>query len=332
MKKSEDIWTRMARYLAGEMNMKEEIAFRDSLNGDPRQQRILEQMEGTWKKFEDNDQGGPGDPGRAWDKLYTRLESDGLLEGRSASSGERNLLPALRVAASILLILAIGIPALYFGVIRNGTENDTTNHYCEKGVSTVDLPDGSRIYLNEGSGISYPSQFNLERSVTLEGEAFFEVMSDPVNPFSVNAGKVVVSVLGTSFNIKEVTGTRDVEVYVESGKVRMGHENSGQFITLNPGEVGMSEDSDLTSSEMSDPNYISWKTKDFKFVDEELMEVLLELEESYHVKIHTQEMDLSGMKITTTYREQSIDAILETIGTAFGMTVRSGKDGYYLTN
>ncbi|MCK4749217.1 MAG: DUF4974 domain-containing protein, partial [Bacteroidales bacterium] len=74
------------------------------------------------------------------------------------------------------------------------------------------------------------------------------------------------------------------------------------------------------------------KTKDFTFVDADLMEVLLELEESYHVEIHTGSLELNDMRITTTYREQSIDAILETIGAAFGLTVSNREEGYYLTN
>ena len=53
---------------------------------------------------------------------------------------------------------------------------------AEKGVRTVDLPDGSRVFLNEGASISYPSAFSNERNIELNGEAFFEVMSDPMNP------------------------------------------------------------------------------------------------------------------------------------------------------
>ena len=79
-----------------------------------------------------------------------------------------------------------------------------------------------------------------------------------------------------------------------------------------------------------DQNYISWKTKDFKFVNSALMEVLQELEESYHVDIHTEDLDLSEMRITTSYSGQSIDAILETIGAAFEMNVSHKENSYFL--
>jgi ferric-dicitrate binding protein FerR (iron transport regulator) len=157
-------------------------------------------------------------------------------------------------------------------------------------------------------------------------------MSDPVNPFTVRSGKVVISVLGTSFNVKRSMQSPEVEVYVETGKVRMSMENSGKFITLEPGQLGLTERQELVRADQKDPNYISWKTKDFKFVEAELMDVLRELEESYHVKIHPDQVDLADKKITTSYSGQSIDAILETIGTAFGLTVNLKEDGFYLTN
>ena len=322
----------LARFLAGEMNVKEEIAFRREVESNPKQLSELKNMEKTWKYFDANPSGRNGDSGKAWNKLYKRLEEDGLLENPSVVTGTRRVLPALRVAASILVILALGIPALYFGVIRNNNSEPLSNSYAEKGFLTVDLPDGSRVYLNEGAEISFPPVFIREREVKLKGEAFFEVMSDPVNPFIVRSGNVVVSVLGTSFNVKQSKQSPNVEVYVKTGKVRMSVENSGQFITLESGEVGETESQNLTRSIQKDPNYISWKTKDFKFVDAELMGVLQELEDSYHVTIHTQVADLHNMKITTSYSEQSIDAILETIGTAFGLTVSNKEDGYYLTN
>ena len=166
----------------------------------------------------------------------------------------------------------------------------------------------------------------------LKGEAYFEVMSDPVNPFTVRSGKVVVSVLGTSFNMKKSTDSKEVEVFVTSGKVRMAIDNSGQFITLESGDVGHTKRENLTKSIQKDSNYISWKTKDFKFVDAELLEVLKELEESYHVAIHPDMTESNELKITNSYNEQSIDAILETIGTAFGLTISHEVDGYHLTN
>jgi transmembrane sensor len=330
MKNSEQIWIRLARCLAGEMDMKEEIAFRHKMESNPKLKSELEYMEKNWKYINAQHPHGEGDPEKAWEKLYDRLEKDGLLDPPMAVPVKRSLNPALRIAATILLVLAIGIPSLYLGFFRNAPDRSTLHQYADKGVSTVDLPDGSRVFLNEGAEITYPATFNKERRVNLRGEAFFEVMSDPINPFTVSSGRVLVSVLGTSFNIKELPVREDVEVYVETGKVRLTMEETGEFITLEPGDVGHASNNRLSNSELTEPNYLSWKTKDFKFVDEALDQVLRELGESYHVSIHAEELDLAEMRITSTYKEQSIDAILETIGTAFGLTVSKKEGQYYL--
>ncbi len=330
MKNKEETGIHMARYMAGEMGMKEEIEFRKRMENDSVLKKELNQMEKSWKHIKDLPLSEIGNPGSAWKKLHNRLEADGLLDSDKSKGGRRGFAPTLRIAASILVILAIGIPSLWFGLNHDTNNPSEVMQYSGKGVTTIDLPDGSRVYLNEGSEIVYPESFNQERTVKLDGEAFFEVMSDPDNPFVVRSGQVVVSVLGTSFNVKESRAENRVEVFVESGKVRISLENPDEFITLEPGELGQANASTLSLKEQTDPNYISWKTKDFKFVDEELGKVLRELEESYHVEIRTEGVRLSELRITSTYREQSIDSILETIGKAFGLNVQKKEELYYL--
>ncbi len=329
MSRSKDI--QMARYLAGEMTTKEEIAFLSGFEDSQEQLSELNKMEKNWKYFDQNPSREEWDSGKAWNRLHLKLDSEGLLEDQVVSPNRSSFTPLLRIAASIALILAIGIPALYFGVIRENAELTVKHSLAEEGVATVDLPDGSRVYLNKGSEISYSRAFKNQRAVELKGEAFFEVMSDPQNPFTVSSEETLVTVLGTSFNVKQLDKSSDVEVYVKTGKVRLALKKSDQFIQLEPEEFGFAESRKLSSSVQDDPNYISWKTKDFKFVNSALIEVLQELEESYHVDIHAEDLDLSALRITTSYSGQSIDSILETISTAFEMSVSHNENSYFLT-
>lgn len=331
MKRKTTIWIRMARYLAGEMETKEEISFMREMEKDPGKRNSMKQMEETWHYFHESHPGGNGDSSKAWDRLHEKLEQDGLLENHAPLKVKGIPGPAFRIAAFILILLALGIPALYYGVFRPKGDPEGITYISEKGVRSVDLSDGSRVYLNQGSEITCSSDFSMARSLELRGEAYFEVMSDPANPFTVSSGKVVISVIGTSFNVRGSEDPGEVDVLVESGRVHMSLEGSVEFITLEAGEMGRTSGSRLSVQTLDDPNYIAWKTKDFKFVDAALAEVLLELEESYHVNIHAGDMDLERMKITTTYSQQSIDAILETIGTAFSLTVSKKQQDYYLT-
>jgi len=328
MSRSNDI--RIARYLAGEMDVNEEIAFLKECEENQGQRLELELMEKNWKYFDLNPSRENWDSGKAWDRLHEKLESEGLLNDRPGRMERNRFTPLLRVAASVALILVLGIPALYFGVIRDHSAKDTRHYVAEEGVSTVDLPDGSRVFLNKGAEISYSGSFISRRSIMLRGEAFFEVMSDPRNPFTVHSGEMLVTVLGTSFNVKQLGRDANAEVYVKSGKVSVTLEDSDQSIQLEPEELGVMENRKLSASVQKDPNYLSWKTKEFKFVDTALLEVLRELGDSYHVEIHTDDLDLSKLRITTSYSGQSIDAILETIGTAFDLRVSHSENGYFL--
>jgi ferric-dicitrate binding protein FerR (iron transport regulator) len=322
---------KMARYLAGEMSMKEEIAFMNESGSNRKQMSELRNMEKHWKYFDQNPSGKNWNSGEAWNRLHHKLESEGLLEDISVHQGSFTFTPLLRIAASIMLILAIGIPALYFGVIRENRAETTIHQLAREDVSTVDLPDGSRVYLNKGAEISYSKAFKNQRALELKGEAFFDVMSDPQNPFTVHSGEMIVSVVGTSFNVKQLNHSNEAEVYVKTGLVKVSMERSDQFIYLEPEGLGVMANRNLTSKVQGDPNYISWKTKDFKFVNSALPEVLQELEESYHVEIHTDDADISDLRITTSYSGQSINAILETIATAFEMSVSQRENGYFLT-
>ena len=198
MSRSKDI--QMARYLAGEMTTKEEITFLSESEESQEKLSDLRNMEKNWKYFDKNPSPKDWDTVKAWNQLHQKLESEGLLEDQADSPDRGRFAPLLRIAASIALILAIGIPALYFGVIRDNTDGTIRHHLAEEGVATVDLPDGSRVYLNKGAEISYSLAFKNQRAVELKGEAFFEVMSDPQNPFTVRSAGMIVTVLGTSFN------------------------------------------------------------------------------------------------------------------------------------
>ena len=324
-------YTEMSRYLSGEMDPAEEVAFRSELEGDPDRLQELRQMEISWKWYDIRFSGSRNDSRKAWGRLRERLEQDGMLEETPPAVNPSFLSGPWRVAAAVILIVALGLPALYFGLQKRSDPEAPRSHFAEKGVKTIDLPDGSRVFLNQGSGVSYPEEFIRNRDVRLNGEAYFEVMSDPVNPFTVRSGKVVVSVLGTSFNVKKVQQAGEVEVFVDNGRVRVAQDDSPRYMTLEKGELARVGSGMIDKGPAVDPNYISWKTKEFKFVNAELDEVLKELEESYHVEIVADEESIEGRIITTSYMEQSIDSILETIATAFGLSVTHRDDRYYLT-
>ena len=316
MSTQQDKWIKIAAYLANEMNDKEEKEFLQNLQENQILKNDYDLMRKTWKEFEENPEEKYKESGTAWDTLKSKITNDGLLTVEPLQHRITVRQQLLRIAAVIVMILAVGIPTVYFS-IQNAPVSANIEHNSVDGVMTVDLPDGSRVFLNKGASLRYKPSFEEKREVNLKGEGYFDVMSNPERPFNVNTGRVIVTVLGTSFNIKE-SNNREVEVFVESGSVQLSMNEIKESIILKPGQLGTASES-LKAMDQVNENYLSWKTKDFKFVDESIEEILEVLTASYHVEIMTDNVSLQGKRLTTAYNDQSFDAILSTICLAHNM-------------
>ena len=332
MKANSHIRNRIAGYLAGELDTEQEQEFLNEMRDNQLIKHELERMKQTWEQFDNHPSAKFSDTGTAWSSLKERMDREGLLEEdepvrvRSLHTNRRY---ALRLAATIALVLAVGIPALLIGIRQSGEDNRQFSYTAEAGVRSIDMPDGSRVFLNEGASLSYDDQYTNRRNVTLRGEGYFEVMSDPARPFRVHAGPVKVMVLGTSFNVKTLPGNREAEVMVESGEVEVEMVDTREKLTLHRGDFARADGS-LQRTAQQNANYLSWKTKDFKFVDESVTDILETLEKAYHVEVVANGLAMEELRLTTTYQEQSFDAILQTICTAFGITYEKQGRTYTL--
>lgn len=110
--------------------------------------------------------------------------------------------------------------------------------YTEKGQKTnITLPDGTRVWLNSASRLSYDNRYNLRsREVNLVGEGYFEVAKDPERRFRVNTGNYTVEALGTAFNVKSYPEDRTSVTTLFEGKVRID-DGDGFTTTLDPMEA-----------------------------------------------------------------------------------------------
>lgn len=98
------------------------------------------------------------------------------------------------------------------------------------------LLDGTQVWLAQGSTLSYGKTFSPhDRTVKLDGEAFFDVASDRDHLFFVKTNTVVVKVVGTSFNVKMYKDTDDTEVVLERGVVKLQFGDNDNMITMQPG-------------------------------------------------------------------------------------------------
>lgn len=211
-------------------------------------------------------------------------------------------------AAACLVLLGIGG---YFlrPLVMNRQASTAVNAMIEKtnprGVrSRVTLPDSSVVYLGAGSSISFPERFAAkERTLTLTGEAFFEISKNPERPFVIYTGMLRTTVLGTSFKITAFKGDPQ-SVEVVTGKVRVSRMESGkgaaELAVLIPGEGirwnGKDEKAIAISADI--PAVKGWATGEISFRNRSLAQIAVELENWYDVEISFAKSARAGKRLS----------------------------------
>ncbi len=222
-----------------------------------------------------------------------------------------------KVAASITLLIVCSF--LFYQLVFK-TETIVKESGAEKIQFT--LPDGSVVWLNERSKITYTSDFNSERHIELSGEGFFEVTRNPDKPFVIRADKSEVKVLGTSFNVRAYENESHNEVYVVTGKVSLA-DDSDQSIILSPGEEGILDKQKnlLTRNAETNPNDLAWKSKQLIFKKTSLTEVAETLEKYFQISITVKNPDLQKCRFTSSFNDPTLEEVIEAISIALNLNI-----------
>lgn len=167
------------------------------------------------------------------------------------------------------------------------------------GVYSAVLPDGSEVWLNSKSKLSFTNDFGAqERRVKLEGEAFFWVKKSTQLPFVVEMGGQSVEVLGTNFNIKAYNEEKYKTVSLVEGAVRFCDNISGKTKELSPNrELLIDSDSgDFIEREFDPYVYKAWHEGYFLFADEELNEILVKMSRWFNIEIKLESDEYDNMR------------------------------------
>ncbi|MDP3469021.1 MAG: FecR domain-containing protein [Daejeonella sp.] len=160
------------------------------------------------------------------------------------------------------------------------------------GKFQVRLPDGSRVWLNSASTLSYPTTFaGNERKVQLKGEAYFEISPNKNIPFRVQSGNQMVEVLGTHFNINSYDDEDYVKTTLLEGSVKVILNSNPNVVAntrlLKPGEQSLtkSTQSAIRIKSADTEKAVAWKNGYFKFKNTPIMEIMREIERWYDVEL-----------------------------------------------
>lgn len=153
------------------------------------------------------------------------------------------------------------------------------------GQYTIQLADGSRVCLNAGSTLTFPARFNrMHRTVTLEGEAYFEIAANANAPFYVQSAGQQVQVLGTDFNIRAYADEASVKTTLLTGKVAVNHTASGATKVLSPRQQSrLTGAASFTVEEVDTDEVVAWKDGYFAFTRVRLQDALREISRWYNI-------------------------------------------------
>lgn len=161
------------------------------------------------------------------------------------------------------------------------------------GTYQVILPDGTKVWLNASSTISFASNFNnlKNRKVELHGEAYFEVSKSTykengrkkARTFAVSAGSQLIEVLGTHFNVKSYADESSASTTLLEGSVKVTTGNKTKFIV--PGQQALSNSQGLTLSNINVNDAVAWINGNFQFNDEPIQDVMLTISRWYNFDV-----------------------------------------------
>jgi len=248
---------------------------------------------------------------RLLDKIHHRIA---LEESRTVAKRFKLYQNLLRVAA--VLIIGLTISTLFL------SQKPDKPHYAAV-IETVktpygartsfSLPDGSEVWLNSGSTISFPREYGEIRNVELTGEAYFKVLKDG-KPFVVKTVLGQVEVLGTSFDVK-VYPNENFETTLVEGSVKVSNQIN-QVATLKPGQQSrITAANEIAMNEVNTGLITSWKDGKLIFVKEPFENVSRELERWYNVRIELQGNRLKKLGYTGTIELETFSEVLELINT-----------------
>lgn len=294
---------------------------------------ILSGMPNTKDQFIEN---------KSWDNLRTNLDF------KSEEDDEPNyrrivIFRKLRTAAIWLLFFGLGSLITHFISTNKIAQNFNTEITVPFGTkTTAKLPDGSTIYINAGSTITYNQDFNkTKRLVYLSGEAYFLVATNKSKPFEVITPYIIVRATGTKFNVKAYPNERSITATLVEGNIDIRKSvnlKNTSGIELKPNQcfvyykIGKAATSNAahisdTKPSIVNPNdevldnfkvidnvktelYTSWSQENWIIESESLRTFVPKIERRYNMVIRFEDEDIKNYKFSGTIQKETIEQIL----------------------
>jgi transmembrane sensor len=313
----------LARYLEGSASERENGIVETWLAQSPDHAQELANYRLIWdhsvnlgKRFE-------VDTDAAWKKVRSQMNKPATPEIKSLPVKKTRPLVWKTWAAAVVTLALLAFGWL---TIKKNSDMKSVEIATAAETRELTLPDGSKVVLNFNSSITYPDDFKEARSVTLHGEAYFDVKRDEAHPFLIEANGAQIRVLGTSFNVKAYQNA-PVRVDVASGKVQVS--TTHKKVELKKGE-GTEIVADSLRSFIANMNVMGYGTNVYDFHASNLDDIITSIREGYHVDVRLSNPQIARCRLTIRFENEPLDATLAVIAETLELDLRKEGNVYWL--
>ncbi|MDR2284037.1 MAG: FecR family protein [Sphingobacterium sp.] len=305
----------LAAYLSNRCNQEDKDKIDAWLSMDPKNGVYMDQLRIEWRYIDEEPiQLDTKSKNKIWGHVYKKLRP----KPKVFVFNPKRFWYGTAAVALILLFLGGGI--VFFiqkNAIQEQLQNQLTTIKTNTGQkSEVLLPDGSVVWLNAGSKISYHNTFNQnDRKVILEGEAFFDVKENENLLFVVETANLNVVVKGTAFDVSAYPEDKHAEVSLLRGKVDIQNKRGELVRKLLPNDLIRYDKEKNTYAFRQDNNaiqYSAWKNEELIFENESLDVVVKKLERWYGVEMDWEHAK-SAKRYTFKVKTESLREMLQLI-------------------
>jgi transmembrane sensor len=231
-----------------------------------------------YHSFSENEVHYPGDKKDVYNRIKKRLQNQLKSEETKVV-----IFPWQKVAAALIILIGAG-----FLLLRNNDSSSNamvtiTNPAGQ--IKQLQLPDGSRLWLNAKTELRYKKTFASDREIELEGEAYFEVALHPEHPFVVKTGNLQTKVLGTRFTIKNYNEENLATIALISGSIQVAHKSEKPTLLKPTTQLSLNKSQQKLSVSTIDTSFVlAWTHGKLKFEGESLGSITNSLGRWYGVK------------------------------------------------
>ncbi|HWZ03329.1 MAG TPA: FecR domain-containing protein [Mucilaginibacter sp.] len=339
-----NVWLLIGKKLNGEASPEELRELEEILQNSNPERYPLALLEEIWKnQYQTKSDGKLEQKWKAFEEKINAEEENDIIEAAFEQRGPRQrIIKLVKISAWIAAAsLVLGL----FWFTRDGrTNNRQPNEIIapKSGFSKVQLPDGTRVWLNAGSRLAYDVNYGSQfRKVSLSGEAFFDVVKDPQHPFIVTTSTIRIKVLGTEFNVRSYNNDKTSEAALVRGRIELtvlknpekkiilkasekltiiNYENAPNKVSERVSSRQVAEEIPLIAlsrihqaKQDTLPSEALWLDNILAFDAEDFESIAVKLQRRYDVNIIFKNEAVKRLRFTGRFQNESIDKALKAL-------------------